>query len=207
MAINAKRQNLNVVSLPSRKNTEKEIVEGILNNEPQYAAKIYDVYGKKINNLVWKLLGADSEHDDIVNTVFVNIFSSIEKLKNPNALKDWITGITINTVRREIRSRRYRRLFLLVDEIPNHTVININNDEQIIMTRMFSILKKMNLIHHIVFVLRYVEEYTLGEIATACNFSLATAKRKVNKSKIEFLKRAKTDSIFSSFIKEIDYVS
>ena len=195
-----------VVRLTPKRLSDAEIVHGLIGKDPQAAAALYDKYGNKVNHLVWRLLGADSEHDDVVHGIFVHILTSVKNLKKPESLSDWITGIAINTVRREIRNRKYRRILSFVPEYPENELDAVSGETQIVAARVFTILRKMRSEDHVVFVLRYVERYTLGEIASSCGYSLATAKRRVLRSKDDFMKRARRDPILSAFIKDIDDV-
>lgn len=195
-----------VIRLTTKKLSDTEIVEGLINKNEKAAAALYDKYSNKVNHLVWRLLGADSEHDDVVHAVFVHILTSIKNLKKPESLPDWITGIAINTVRREIRNRKYRKILHLVPDYPDYGMDYASDGAQVPVKRVFSILDEMKTDDHIVFVLRFVERNTLGEIATFCGYSLATAKRRVHKAKEEFLKRARKDAILSGLVKEADHV-
>jgi len=138
--------------------------------------------------------------------VFVHILTSINKLKNFDALPDWINGITVNTVRREIRNRKYRRIFHLVSEYPDFGMDYASKETEVPVRRVFGILKTMSADDHIVFVLRFIERNTLSEIAECCGYSLATAKRRVHKAKDEFLKKARKDAVLSELVKETEYV-
>ena len=189
-----------VVRLTRNQMSDAQIVQGLIEKEPRAAAALYDRYGNKVNHLVWRLLGADNEHDDVVHGIFVNILTSIRKLKKPEALSDWITGIAINSVRREIRNRKYRRILHLVPEYPEGSGESLSGDNQVLTGRVFALLNKMKTEDHMVFVLRFIERYTLGEIASSCGYSLATAKRRALKSKNEFMKRAERDPVLSALV-------
>ncbi|MCP4680061.1 MAG: sigma-70 family RNA polymerase sigma factor [Deltaproteobacteria bacterium] len=198
-----KKKEAQVVRLADHFLCNEEIVRGIINKDPRAAAVLYDRFGNKINRLVWRLLGADSEHDDVVQLVFVHILSSVKKLKNPDALEDWISGVTVNTVRREIRNRKYRRILIPTADYPEIATDPGEARSKIMVHRLFAILSKMRTEDHIVFVLRFVEGNTLGEVAVAGGYSLATAKRRIARAKKEFMKRAKKDSVLASFIEEM----
>jgi RNA polymerase sigma-70 factor (ECF subfamily) len=199
-------ENSNVVRLTRKHLGDPEIVAGLVDKDEKAAAALYDKYCNKVNHLVWRLLGADTEHDDVVHAVFIHIYTSIKNLKKPEALPDWITGIAVNTVRREIRNRKYRKIFHLVSEYPEYAPEQPFGGSEVPVKRVFGILNDMGADDHIVFVLRFVERNTLGEIAASCGYSLATAKRRVQKAKEEFIKRARKDAILSGLIKEVDHV-
>jgi RNA polymerase sigma-70 factor (ECF subfamily) len=192
-----------VVQLSDRILSKKEIVDGLIKGDPMAASALYDRFGKTVNRYVWRLLGADPEHDDVVNQIFVNVLASIKKLREPNALDEWIMGIAINTIRREIRNRKYRRIFIPTEK-PDHLAPSEgDSDQRILLGRIFKVLSSMKTEEHIAFILRFIEGNTLGEVALEGGYSHATAKRRIASAKKEFLKRAKKDSILASFIEGI----
>jgi RNA polymerase sigma-70 factor (ECF subfamily) len=195
-----------VVRLARKHMSDPEIVAGLVDRDEKAAAALYDKYCNKVNHLVWRLLGADTEHNDVVHSVFIHILTSIKNLKKPESLPDWITGIAVNTVRREIRNRKYRKILHLVSEYPEYAPEHALGGTEVPVKRVFGVLDEMSTDDHIVFVLRFVERNTLGEIASSCGYSLATAKRRVNKAREEFIKRARKDAILSGLIKEVDHV-
>jgi RNA polymerase sigma-70 factor (ECF subfamily) len=192
-----------VVKLVGRELSNSEIVDGVLNRDAQAAAALYDRFAGHINRLVWRLLGGDEEHDDVVQQVFVNALGSMGKLKDPQALGGWLVGIAINTVRREIRSRKARRIFRLVpgtSELPRET---LDPDQQLLAPRFYAVVARMKSSDRIVFTLRFVEGYTLGECAAACRCSLATIKRKLARARRVFFKYARMDPVLASWIEEV----
>lgn len=178
-----------------------DIIEGIRNGNNESLMLLYDLFGNLINRLVWILLGADSEHDDIVQQVFVNIIESIGSIRNPEALKSWIESVTTHTVRRELRRRKYRRFFhIFNDYSEEHSCYEI--EKELSIQRFYKILDKMDNYERIIFTLYYVEDKTLEQMCAILNCSLATVKRKIANSKKNFLQYAKKDDVLASFFEE-----
>jgi RNA polymerase sigma-70 factor (ECF subfamily) len=193
-----------VIALKGPYGTNEEIVDGLMRRDPRAAAVFYDRFGDRINRLVWRLLGADDEHDDVVNHVFVQILSSVGKLKKVDSLADWITGVTVNTVHKEIRSRKYRRIVQPVAELPEPQVNLGSHEDKLVLRCVYTVLQRMKADDRIVFVLRFVEGNTLNEVAQIGGYSLATAKRRVVRAKAEFSKRAVKDPFLASHFKEMN---
>jgi len=192
-----------VVKLVGRELSNSEIVDGVLNRDTQAAAALYDRFAGHVNRLVWRLLGGDEEHDDVVQQVFVSALGSMDKLKDPQALGGWLVGIAVNTVRRELRSRKARRIFRLVpgtSELPHET---LDPDRQLLAPRFYAVASRLRANDRIVFVLRFVEGYTLGECAAACRCSLATVKRRLARARRVFFKYARMDPVLASWIEEV----
>lgn len=192
-----------VVKLVGKELSNSEIVDGVLNRDTQAAAALYDRFAGHVNRLVWRLLGGDEEHDDVVQQVFVSALTSMGKLKDPQALGGWLVGIAINTVRRELRNRKARRIFRLVpgtSELPHET---LDPDRQLLTPRFYTVVSRLRAADRIVFILRFLEGYTLGECAAACRCSLATVKRRLTRARRVFFKYARMDPVLASWIEEV----
>ena len=194
-----------VVQLPRRVPSNEEIVAGLLADDPTAAAALYDKFADKVNSKVWRLLGADPDHDDVVHQVFLHILTGIGKLKNPALLEEWINGIAVNTVRREIRNRTYRRILVPMATPPETATAASEPDAKLFAARFYAALGQLRADDHIIFVLRFVEGSSLGEVAAAGGYSLSTAKRRLGRARREFLKRAGKDPVLRSFIEEMNH--
>ena len=189
-----------VVDLRGRALSDEEIVRGLVRRDQRAAAALYDRFGEGINRRVWRLLGADAEHDDVVHQVFVNVLASIRQLESPSSLEGWITRITINTVRRTIRSRKVRRILVPVAYPPDVTAEGDGPESGALVKRFYEILGRMRTEDHLVFALRFVEGYSLAEVAAAAGISLATVKRRIARAKYEFVRRATGDPVLGSLL-------
>ena len=62
------------------------IIGQVIENPEQGLALLYDRYARDVNRLVWHLLGADADHDDIVQQVFLRMIQSVATLRHPERL-------------------------------------------------------------------------------------------------------------------------
>jgi RNA polymerase sigma factor (sigma-70 family) len=60
-----------------------------------------------IRRVLWTMLGADGELEDITNDVFVRVLQGVSRMW-PDDLERWAARVTINTVHNTLRKRRYR---------------------------------------------------------------------------------------------------
>ena len=174
------------------------LVDGLLSGDPEAGNALYDAFGDRVNRLVWRLLGADRDHDDVVQQVFIAILESVVRLRSPEALEAWITRITVNTVRKEIRRRQRRRLWIVSGEPPEVAGQGLDSDERLVLQHFYRVLESMRVDDRVVFTLRFVESYTLPEIAAACDCSLATVKRRLSRARQRFEARARADFVLAS---------
>ena len=153
------------------------------------AEVLFDRYSEQINTRIWHLLGTDADHDDLVQQVFVQLLDSIHALRNPEALGPWINKVLVNTVNKELRYRTRRRWLTFVPELPERE-IDATQEEEMTIRQIRSILQKMSTTEALVFVMRFVEEYKMEEIATSFDWSLAKARRKVARARDVFVKKS-----------------
>ncbi len=192
-----------VVPLKKERSDNASLVAGLRAMEHWAAEEVYDRFSGFIHARVWKMLGADQDHDEVVHEVFINIVTSIRKLKEDDALVEWIRAVTYNTVLRELRSRRYKRRQIPMAVIPDEVECRGDFMASVLLGRAFSVLSEMDPEEHSVFVLRFVEGYSLEEVAQLCSCSLATAKRRIRSAREEFSARAGKDPVLSSRLEEL----
>jgi RNA polymerase sigma-70 factor (ECF subfamily) len=189
-----------VIPLDAATRTDAEIIEGLERGDPSAGRELYDRYGDLVNRLVWRLLGADAEHDDVVHVTFVNILASIGKLKNPASLRSWVMGVTVNTVRKEIRSRSYRRILHLVPDTP-HVPDETRDDH--LLGCVIAALGKLGADERIAFTLHHVEGQSLPETAAVTGCSLATVKRRIARAREAMARELRRDARLAAVVEEM----
>jgi len=158
------------------------------------AAAVYDLFTGDVNRLVWRVLGADLEHDDVVHQVFINLVLGLPKLRDPAALRGWMASVCVKTVRTEIRRRRIRRFFT-GGSPPAHQVAGpvADHEARDLLQKTYSLLDTLPAQEHIAFALRHLDELPLEDVAQACGCSLATIKRRLKKAETRFARLAERE--------------
>lgn len=157
------------------------------------AAVVYDRFGDEVNRVVGRLLGPDADHDDVVHDAFVQILRGLPRLREVAALRGFVRAVTINTVRSELRRRRFRRAFWSSDEAPDPSDDAIDPENAETLRRVYAILDRLATDLRIAFTLRFVERHSLVEVAEMTGCSLATAKRRIARASQRFGELAQRD--------------
>jgi RNA polymerase sigma-70 factor, ECF subfamily len=157
------------------------------------AAVVYDRFGDEVNRIVGRLLGPDADHDDVVHDAFVQILRGLPRLREAAALRGFVRAVTINTVRSELRRRRFRRAFWSSDEAPEPSDDTLDPESAEAARRIYAILDRLAADLRIAFTLRFVERHSLAEVATMTGCSLATAKRRIARATLRFGELARSD--------------
>jgi RNA polymerase sigma-70 factor (ECF subfamily) len=194
-----------VIELASPASSNQEIIAGILRGDPGAADALYERFADLVNNMVWKLRGSDVDHEDLVHQVFVNVITSIGKIVSPAALSAWVMRITINTVRKDFRSKKVRRILHLEPEVPEVSSDLFGPEKQLIARSFYAIVNRMGATQKIFFILRFVEGYTIGEIAAMSGCSPRTVRRKIDRARDLFVQEAWKDRFLASVIEEFTH--
>ncbi len=201
-----KNELADVIDLPGPALSNQELVRGLIRRETYAARQFHQRFGARIDRLVWRLLGADTEHHDLVHQVYVNILSSIRSLRKIESLSDWVNSVTFRTVRKELRNRKVRRLMVPSTDHVDAAEDNANPQKAVYIRRFYAVLAQLEVEDRMIFVLRYLEGHSLEEVAAAGQYSLSTAKRRIKRAKEEFESRVITDPILVSVLKSFSHV-
>lgn len=175
--------------------SDEAIVGGLRDGSAEAARALYERFQDAIHRLVWRVLGGDGEHDDVVQQVFENALGSIFSIRDPAALESWMIGTALNTVRRELRTRTRRRAHLASGELPEVACETSDPDRQLLIRRFYAAVRRMRPDDQIAFTLRFVEGHSLDEVALMCSCSRTTIKRRLNRARRSFERQARRDPV------------
>lgn len=165
----------------------------LLRDDPRAAATaLYERFAPEVNRWVWRLLGADPDHNDIVQQVFMTVLREGSRLRDAQRLGPWVRAITVNTVYDELRKRDVRRLFAREqrDRLAHADLVRDVEARDLLM-KTKAVLDKLPAKERIVFALYFVERQSLGEIGELLGYSHATAKRRLHQASARFQRLAR----------------
>ena len=98
---------------------------------------LYHDYSRYVAAIAFRLLGRDSEVEDIVQDVFLDAVRGIGKLRDPAATRGWLATLTVRTARRRIRYSRLRRFLSAGDSEDYSGLVDTSASaaERFVMTR------------------------------------------------------------------------
>lgn len=172
---------------PGDASSDAELAELLRSGSRDAAAAVYDRFAAMVNRWVWRLLGADQDHHDIVQQVFVRILIAGRRLRDADKLAGWVHAITVNTVHNELRRRQVRRFFWRNSSPePLHGDFVREVEMRDLLVHAKSVLEKLPPAERIAFMLHHVDRHSAAEIAELCGYSLSTAKRRLTRATRRF---------------------
>jgi RNA polymerase sigma-70 factor (ECF subfamily) len=177
------------------------LVRATLDGDPRGPSAIWSRYAPLVRSKLTRSIGRQDVEDQ-VQEVFLRLFEYIGQLRDPNALRSFIIGITLRIAGTELRRRRCRWWLSLTatGELPEPPAID-DPEARRVVSRLFGILDKLAPESSRVFELRYVEEKELTEVATAMNVSLATAKRYLSRVSARVHAMAEREPMLAGYLR------
>jgi RNA polymerase sigma-70 factor, ECF subfamily len=127
-----------------------------------------------------RMLGRDdADVDDVVQEVFFTALPRLGRIHSAEAARPWLMTVTVRTVGRVLRRRKWRRLFLGENSAAEIPATGITAEQRVLLARIYRTLDEMETGSRIAWILRHVEGERLEDVADACGCSLATAKRRI----------------------------
>lgn len=188
-----------VVALPVRraaaKRTDGQLVEAAVRGDEAAAGEIFDRHAPRVRRVLARVLGPDGDLQDLVQDVFVFALRDLSKVRDPDALGAWLTGVAVHTARRAIRKRtRWRWIrFFAPEDVPEQPSDGHDHDASEALVATFRILDRLPADERIAFSLRFLDGMELTEVAAACDVSLATVKRRLRRAEDTFRAAAAND--------------
>jgi RNA polymerase sigma-70 factor (ECF subfamily) len=169
-------------------NDPSELVRALRAGEPEAAAQLFDRYGVAIHRVLLRIVGDDAEGSDLLHDTFLRAFDHIGELKNPFALKSWLNSIAVFTAQEWIRARRRMGQPQAPDSAPERPSVSPTPESREAVRSFYAIMDRFPEDERAAFILRFVEEMELTEVADACAVSLSTARRRIRRAEQRFLK-------------------
>lgn len=182
------------------------LVSGLRAGEPWARAALFDRYAAPVERMLRRVLGHERHADmaDLVHDTFVQALSSIDGLRDAEALLAWMQTIAARTAYRTIRARKARRWlhFWAPAELPEVAVDGVDPDLLEAHRRTYALLDRMPAEERLLFALRYIDGMELERIAALREVSLATVKRHLARAEERFTRLASRDEVLVPWLKE-----
>jgi RNA polymerase sigma-70 factor (ECF subfamily) len=159
---------------------------GVVNATLENVAEIpiedlYKRFAPYVAAIASRILGRESEVEDVVQDVFMAALSGLKKRDHILQAKSWFATVT---VRSSMRKLRVRSLWNVLDlaEPPQYERLSdpsAGPEERRMIAEVYRALDRCAAKERVAWVLRYVQGESLEDTAELCECSLATAKRRI----------------------------
>ena len=157
------------------------ISEAVSRPPPISIEELFREHAAAISSLGLGMLQNAQEADDLVQDVFLRAWRALDRLRDREGAKPWLMTIAIRLARTRLRRRKLTRLLFRVDEpaIERAAAPGSLPEHRDLVQHLYRVLDQLPVELRIAWVLRYVQEETVQNVADLCGWSLSTAKRRI----------------------------
>jgi RNA polymerase sigma-70 factor, ECF subfamily len=164
--------------------TDAELVGRAIGGDRWAREMLYRRHAEHLLEMTARLLANRGEAEEVVQDTFVTAFTRLATLREPAALRAWLSRIAVSLVHRRFRRSRLLRLLGLDRGADDATLealatTEATPDQRAELALLDRVLRRMKPAWRLAWMLRRVEGLELSEVASLCACSLATAKRRI----------------------------
>lgn len=176
-----------VVALPIP-DSEVALVAALQAGRADARHALFDRYSRDVERVLFRVLGPDTELADLLQDVFVVALGSIDQVRDPRALRGWLTGIAVRKARKCIVKRQRWRIiqFFGPADVPEQEALVAPLEISEALRCTYEVMARMPADERVAFALRHIDGMELTSVAAACNVSLATIKRRLSRAQRTF---------------------
>jgi RNA polymerase sigma-70 factor (ECF subfamily) len=157
--------------------------------EPRNFDEVFRRYSPYVARVALRLLGSDSEVDDLVQDVFLEAHRGLSSLREPGALGGWLARICVRRATRRLRRRRFLALLSLENVAERDLPFDVaaSPEERTEVVRLYRRLDQLPADERVAWLLRHVEGESLDDMVLLCNCSKSTVQRRLRSAEARLL--------------------
>jgi RNA polymerase sigma-70 factor (ECF subfamily) len=188
----------------SQPEEDARVLPALVRGEREAVAWLWERYVPMVRRILRRGLGPAGEIDDLVQETFLTFFRRVHTVRDPKALRMFMLSLTSNLLRDELRRRQRtpRLAFTAPDRLPEPAARGSDLEAREALRRFYRVLDALEPEERTVFVLRYVEDVDLADLAGALRVSLATLKRRLGRVAARVQALVADDPALAEFLAE-----
>jgi RNA polymerase sigma-70 factor (ECF subfamily) len=187
---------------PAPADADAALVLALRRGEPRAELEAWNRFSPGVDGTLRRLLGPGPGADraDLLQEVFIRFFRRVATLREPAAVRGFLTGICLHVVRAEIAARRRRSWLRLTStgDAPEPPAGERDDESREAVRRYYRVLDRLPGEERSIFVARTIEGLTLDEVAALHGVSVSTAQRRIERATARVALLARRDPMLAS---------
>jgi RNA polymerase sigma-70 factor (ECF subfamily) len=166
---------------PGDDGSDAALVLALRRGDAHAELEAWNRFSPAVDATLRRLLGPEADREDLLQEVFIRFFRRVGTLREPAAVRGFLTGICLRVVRGEIAVRRARRWLRLTPtgEAPDVPAGPRDDEAREAVVRYYRLLEGLAGRDRSLFVARTLEGLTLEDVASLHGVSVSTAQRRI----------------------------
>jgi len=174
---------------------DQQVVNRVLRGDVNAFRSLVERYQKPMYNLMFRVTRSEDEAAELTQEAFVRTYRTLERFQPGRRFFPWLYAIGLNIARDYVRRAKSRREVNVAREIEDVSGRCNPGDEQdrvcerIDFLRLEKALGELPLIYREAVILRYHQDFSVRDVASALSVSVSAAKMRVARG-LEMLRQA-----------------
>ena len=161
---------------------ETQIINRLKARDKEALRLIYDLYVKSLLNHAYKTLLNQSDAEDVIHDLFIQLENLANKKKPDSSIQNWLYGLTHRmSIDRIKKNKRRQGLFQIFTTVKNVAPNDLETQDHV-----EKILQQLEPQDRSLIWLKEAEGKTYEEISDSLGISIGTLKSKVSRIKSKF---------------------
>ena len=188
--------------LPLDDASDADIARAAAGGQAAAQGRAWDRFAPLVRGMLRRSLGPFEDVEDHVQEVFIRFFRNLPSLRDPEAVRAFLIGISIRVAASELRRRRVRRWLHWGGHVPETAGDALDEEAREAVRRLYALLDRLNDEARLAFVLRFIEGLELTAVAEALGISLATTKRRLSKVQRQVFAMVERDPLLAEYLSD-----
>ncbi|MBK7096070.1 MAG: sigma-70 family RNA polymerase sigma factor [Saprospiraceae bacterium] len=164
--------------------TEKELIQGCLNNDRLSQKMLYDKFSGQMFGICLRYCRDDTIAAEALQTGFIRVFKNLSSFRNEGDLGAWIRKIIVRTAIDQVKKEKlsFSDDLTMIDELDNSYTMDFSFDS-FNYDRLISLLDRLPKGYKMVFSMFVIDELDHSEIAETLGISEATSRTQLFKAR------------------------
>lgn len=162
---------------------EERLIASAAGGDTAAFRQIYDRHRRDVARLVYRMVGARSDLEDVIQEVFVQVYKSLKDFRGQSKFTTWLHRVTVNVVLMHRRAARSRPAFAETSPEIAARSEDISPDEDVErrerMRAFARVLDRLADKKRVVFVLHELEGLAPGEISKIVGAPVLTVRTRL----------------------------
>ena len=182
--------------------SDGELGRALIARHPDAPRAAWQRYQPMVRGMLKRALGPESDIDDVVQDVFLCLFRRAHAIRDTDAVRPFVIGITRHTLHREIRRRRRRQQIASEYRFWPADVLRVGGGPatRYSIMKMHRLLQRLTEQERSAFVLRFSYGMTVNEVAKSLRTSEPTAKRRLSRAQARLSTWVQNDQFLVGYL-------
>jgi RNA polymerase sigma-70 factor (ECF subfamily) len=178
------------------------LVQALRRRDERAAAIFFREFEPLVERTIGRILGFGDELADATQETFLRAMRALDRLRDAQALVDWLIQIAVCTAADFLRRRKRRRwlLFFETDKLEEPPAASADEGGRDAVRATYRVLDRLSPEERTVFSLRFIEGMEIDALASAHDCSRSTVKRRLARATARFRALARREPALATWM-------